>query len=60
MGESASRARISADRIDIRHADGTRETIKDGVYRLKEKRGVTGSTTARATTGSRAARTTTC
>ena len=39
MGKNTSRAKISADRIDIRHADGTRETLKDGVYRLKEKRG---------------------
>ncbi|WP_281244847.1 calcium-binding protein [Albimonas pacifica] len=36
---TVSRAKLSADRIDIRHADGTRETLKDGVYRLKEKRG---------------------
>ncbi|MDF2233864.1 calcium-binding protein [Albimonas sp. CAU 1670] len=39
MGTDFSRAKISADRIEIRHADGTRETLKDGIYRLKAKRG---------------------
>ncbi|WP_339947670.1 calcium-binding protein [uncultured Albimonas sp.] len=35
MSQDVTRARMSADRIDIRHPDGTRESLKDGVYRLK-------------------------